>query len=112
MAPLKDLSDKLASHLLGPIEPELGAHKDVIFFPNDLLLYLPIHALTRKQPDGAARFLAETHRVSYVTQLELVDLLSPLRTAPDSPLLALANPDGTLPAASREVKELARIRPG
>ena len=50
--------------------------------------------------------------MSYVTQLELVDLLSPLRLAPDSPLLALANPDGTLPAASREVRELARVRPG
>ena len=50
--------------------------------------------------------------MSYVTQLELVDLLSPLRMAPDSPLLALANPDGTLPAASREVRELVRVRPG
>jgi CHAT domain-containing protein/Tfp pilus assembly protein PilF len=111
VAPLRDLTDKLAVHLLGPIESELAAHRDLIFLPNDLLLYLPIHALTRKQPDGAVRFLAETHRVSYVTQLELVDLLSPLRTTPDSPVLALSNPDGTLPAASREVKELARIRP-
>jgi hypothetical protein len=30
--------------------------------------------------------------VSYVTQLELVDLLSPVQMAPDSPLLALSNP--------------------
>jgi CHAT domain-containing protein/Tfp pilus assembly protein PilF len=112
VAPLKDVTAKLAGHLLGPIEPELATHKDLILFPNDLLLYLPIHALTRKQPDGTEHFLAETHRVSYVTQLELVDLLSPLKMAPDSPLLALANPDGTLPAASREVRELARVRPG
>lgn len=112
VAPLKDVTEKLAAHLLGPIEAELAAHKDLILFPNDLLLYLPIHALTRKQPDGRQRFLAETHRVSYVTQLELVDLLSPLTLPPDSPLLALANPDGTLPAASREVRELARVRPG
>jgi CHAT domain-containing protein/Tfp pilus assembly protein PilF len=111
VAPLKEVTEKLAGHLLGPIEAELGAHQDVIVFPNDLLLYLPIHALTRKQADGPRRFLAETHRVSYVTQLELVDLLSPLRSAPDSPLLALANPDGTLPAASREVRELVRVRP-
>jgi CHAT domain-containing protein/Tfp pilus assembly protein PilF len=112
VAPLRATTEKLAAHLLAPIEPELATHKDVILFPNDLLLYLPIHALTRKQPDGSSRFLAETHRVSYVTQLELVDLLSPLRMAPDAPLLALANPDGTLPAASREVRELARSRPG
>ncbi len=112
VAPLKDVTDKLSGYLLAPLASELGVHQDVIFFPNDLLLYLPIHALTRKQADGTRRFLAETHRVTYVTQLELVDLLSPLRTAPDAPLLALANPDGTLPAASREVRELARVRPG
>jgi CHAT domain-containing protein/Tfp pilus assembly protein PilF len=112
VAPLKEVTEKLAGHLLGPIEPELALHKDLILFPNDLLLYLPIHALTRKEADGTRHFLAETHRVSYVTQLELVDLLSPLRTAPDSPLLAFANPDGTLPAASREVRELVRVRPG
>jgi CHAT domain-containing protein/Tfp pilus assembly protein PilF len=112
VAPLRDITTKLSGHLLGPIEAELATHKDVILFPNDLLLYLPFHALTRKQPDGTEHFLAETHRVSYVTQLELVDLLSPLKMAPDSPLLALANPDGTLPAASREVRELARVRPG
>jgi len=112
VAPLKDVTAKLSAHLLGPIEPELATNKDLILFPNDLLLYLPIHALTRKLPDGTEHFLAETHRVSYVTQLELVDLLSPLKMAPDSPLLALSNPDGTLPAASREVRELARVRPG
>ncbi len=112
VAPLKEVTEKLAGHLLGPIEPELALHKDLILFPNDLLLYLPIPALTRKEADGTRHFLAETHRVSYVTQLELVDLLSPLRTAPDSPLLAFANPDGTLPAASREVRELVRVRPG
>ena len=112
VAPLRDITAKLSAHLLGPIEPELGTHTGLILFPNDLLLYLPFHALTRKLADGTEHFLAETHRVSYVTQLELVDLLSPLKMAPDSPLLALANPDGTLPAASREVRELARVRPG
>jgi CHAT domain-containing protein/Tfp pilus assembly protein PilF len=112
VAPFKEVTERLAGHLLGPIEPELGTHNDLILFPNDLLLYLPIHALTRKQADGTQRFLAETHRVSYVTQLELVDLLSPIQTVPDSPLLAVANPDGTLPGASREVRELARVRPG
>jgi hypothetical protein len=57
----------------GPIELELGTHKDLILFPNDLSS-TPIHALTRKQADGTRHLLAETHRVSYVTQLELVDL--------------------------------------
>ena len=110
MAPFQELTRKLAAHLLNPIETELQAHRSVILVPNDLLLYLPIHALTRTQADGSVRFLAETHAVSYLTQLELVDLLHPGQPLPGAPLLALADPDGSLPAASREIQELVRIR--
>ena len=67
--------------------------------------------MTRAQPDGSVRFLAETHAISTLTQLELVDLLTPTQPAADTPLLALANPDGTLPGASREVRALQRVRP-
>ncbi|MBI2154963.1 MAG: CHAT domain-containing protein, partial [Candidatus Rokubacteria bacterium] len=110
VAPLKELTRKLAAHLLAPIEAELQAHGNLILVPNDLLLYLPIHALTRKQPDGSVRFLVETHKVSYLTQLELVDLLNPGKPMPDAPLLAVANPDGSLPGASQEVRALRRMR--
>jgi len=111
VAPLKQLTQKLAAHLLGPIEAELKTSRNLVLIPNDLLLYLPIHALTRAQPDGSVRFLAETHAISTLTQLELVDLLTPTQPAADTPLLALANPDGTLPGASREVRALQRVRP-
>lgn len=111
VAPLKELSRKLAAYLLAPIEAELRTHQELILIPNDLLLYLPIHALTREQPDGSLRFLVETHRISYLTQLELVDLVNPGKPALNAPLLALANPDGSLPAASREIRELSRVRP-
>jgi CHAT domain-containing protein len=110
VAPLKAVMRELSEHLLRPIEAELRSVQGLILIPNDLLLYLPFHALTREAPDGAVRFLAETHAVSYVTQLELTDLLGPGAAAPDAPLLAVANPDGSLPAASREVRALARIR--
>jgi len=112
VAPLKDVTAALAEHLLGPIAADLDANRDLVVIPNDLLLYLPIHALTRAGADGAPRFLAETHRVSYVTQLELFDLLGAASTAAGGPLLALANPDGTLPAASREVRAVLGIRAG
>jgi CHAT domain-containing protein len=111
VAPLRELTQKLAAHLLGPIEAELKSSRNLVLIPNDLLLYLPIHALTRAQPDGSVRFLAETHAISTLTQLELVDLLTPVQPAANTPLLALANPDGTLPGASREVRALQRARP-
>jgi CHAT domain-containing protein/TolB-like protein len=111
VAPLKEVSRKLAAHLLAPIEAELTAYPNLILIPNDQLLFLPIHALTRPQPDGSERFLAETHAVSYLTQQEVVSLFRAPRPSATAPLLALANPDGSLPAASREVQELRRIRP-
>ncbi len=111
VAPLKELTQKLAAHLLGPIEAELKTSRNLVLIPNDLLLYLPIHALTLAQPDGSVRFLAETHAISTLTQLELVDLLTPTQPAANTPLLALANPDGSLPGASREVRALQRARP-
>ena len=109
--PLKEVTRKLAAHLLAPIEAELQAYGNLILLPNDQLLYLPIHALTRIQPDGSERFLAETHVVSYLTQQEFTSLFTAPAPSATAPLLALANPDGSLPAASREVRELRRIRP-
>ena len=112
VAPLREVSRKLSALLLDPVSPELATHRNLVLIPNDLLLYLPIHALTRSERDGSTRFLVETHVVSYVTQLELVDLLTPSQPAGSVPLLAVANPDGSLPAASREIRELVRIRAG
>lgn len=110
LLPFKDLTQKLGRHLLGPIAAELSAHKNLILIPNDLLLYLPMHALTHNQPDGSSRFLAETHTLSYLTQLELADIINPGTRNLTAPLLAPANPDGTLPAASREIREIGKLR--
>jgi len=102
----------LSRHLLDPIAPELATHSALILIPNDLLLYLPIHALPRESADGPWRFLAETHTVSYVTSQEMVEtFLSASRPSASHPLLALADPDGSLPAASAEVQALRAIRP-
>ena len=110
VAPLKDVATRLADHLLTPIARELNDYQEIVFIPNDLLLYLPLHALTRRV-DRRERFLAETHAVSYLTQLELLDLLAPAKPQPNAPLLALANPDGSLPGASGEVRALRSVRP-
>ena len=112
VVPLREVSRKLSALLLEPVAPELATHRNLVLIPNDMLLSLPIHALTLADRDGSVRFLVETHVVSYVTQLELVDLLTPSMPEANVPLLAVANPDGSLPAASREVRDLVRLRPG
>jgi CHAT domain-containing protein/Tfp pilus assembly protein PilF len=112
VVPLREVSRKLSALLLEPVAPELATHRNLVLIPNDMLLYLPIHALTLADRDGSTRFLVETHVVSYVTQLELVDLLTPSQPASNVPMLAVGNPDGSLPAATREVRELTRIRAG
>lgn len=109
--PLKTLSRQLGRHLLDPLATYLDTHRQVVLIPNDLLLYLPIHALLVGRANGPAGFLAETHVVSYLTQMELVDLLSPLRSGRPSSLLALANPDGSLPGASAEIRAIGQMRP-
>jgi tetratricopeptide (TPR) repeat protein len=77
----KQVTLDLGRHLLGPIERELESHRDLVLIPNDALLYLPIHALGRPSSDEQIRFLAETHTVSYATQLEIVDVLGPAGAA-------------------------------
>jgi CHAT domain-containing protein len=111
LQPFKEVTKKLSAHMFGPIESELREYKNLVIIPNDMLLYLPIHALTRNLPDGSTRFLSETHVVSYLTQLELADLVNPVAPDAKAALLALSNPDGSLPAASREVREIGKIRP-
>ena len=108
--PFKAVTRALSSHLLEPVSAELAAHRGVIFILNDLLLHLPVHALLRAGADRVPRFLAETHEVSYVTQLEFADALGTPTRAPNVPLLAVANPDGTLPSATREVQRVRSMR--
>jgi tetratricopeptide (TPR) repeat protein len=110
VAPLKTVTAQLSEHLLGPIEEELRQYSNVIFMPNDLLLYLPFHALQRTSADATPRFLAETHVVSYLTQMEQAYLRPTVEAPRDVPLLAIANPDGTLAMAAREVAAVKTIR--
>lgn len=109
--PFKDLTRRLGKYLLEPIQPWLQSHRDIILLPTDSLSYLPIHALTLEQPDGSLRFLAETHKVSYLTMAALPYILASPQITTEPLLLALGNPDGRLPGASEEIQKLREIRP-
>jgi len=113
VVPLKAVTRRLGQVMLDPLRAELEKRRDVVMFPNDLLMYLPIHALTWRGPDGQERFLAETHRVTYSTQHELPDVvMGGTTSSAGAALVVVGNPDGSLPDAGGEVRAVGRLRAG
>ena len=53
--------------LIAPIESELEPIKVLAFIPNQLLFYLPMQALAKKQADGSTRYLIEDKQIVYLT---------------------------------------------
>lgn len=109
---IKNLSS-LYDLLIAPIESDLAPIKVVAFIPNQLLFYLPMHALVKKQADGSARYLIEEKQIVYLAGADVMTAVQ----APDEEkahdgMIALGNPTGAnLPAAEAEVKAIARVFP-
>lgn len=98
----------LYAKLLGPAEPELAGRKLVILAPSGGLLYVPWAALRR--PDG--RFLVQEHALVTVTRTVELDRLLGQAGSSSKALVALGNPDGSLPGAEAEVRDLEALFPG
>ena len=112
-APLMKNLTALYDSLIAPIESDLEPIKLVAFIPNQLLFYLPMHALAKKQPDGSTRYVIEDKQVVYVTAADVMKAVQP----PDEGksregMVAFGNPTGAnLPAAESEVKAIAEVFP-
>lgn len=112
-APLTKNLTALYDLLIAPIESELEPIKVVAFIPNQLLFYLPMQALARKQPDGLTRYLIEDKQIVYLTAADVMKVVQP----PDEEksregMVAFGNPTGAnLPAAESEVKAIAEVFP-
>jgi CHAT domain-containing protein len=112
-APLTKNLTSLYDLLIAPIESELEPIKVVAFIPNQLLFYLPMQALARKQPDGSTRYLIEDKQIVYLTAADVMKVVQP----PDDEksregMVAFGNPTGAnLPAAESEVKAIAEVFP-
>lgn len=100
--------------LIAPIETDLAATKTIAFIPNQLLFYLPLQALAKKQPSGELRYLIEDKQIVYLTEADVMDAVQP----PDpskarAGMIAVGNPTGAeLPSAEVEVKTIAKVFPG
>lgn len=105
---LNEHLDALGAWLLDPVADLLESHPRVIVIADGPLRYLPLQAVRR-----GGRYLVETHEVVNVTNVGSLKRRDDeaLHLADDG-LLALGNPDGTLPAADDEVAALAGLYPG
>jgi CHAT domain-containing protein len=112
-APLTKNLTSLYDLLIMPIEPELEPIKILAFIPNQLLFYLPMQALAKKQADGSVRYLIEDKQIVYLTAADVMKVVQP----PDEEksrdgMVAFGNPTGAnLPAAESEVKAIAQVFP-
>ncbi len=100
--------DALGGWLWEPVAKDIEGKKRVIVAASGPLRYIPYQLLRR---DG--RYLVQDHEVVNVTNVGSLkrregETLRMTRTG----LLALGNPDGTLPAADAEVEALAALFPG
>src|SRR5256714_1248358 len=112
-APLTKNLTSLYDLLITPIESELQPIKVFAFIPNQLLFYLPMQALAKKQTDGSTRYLIEDKQIVYLTAADVMKVVQP----PDEGkshggMVAFGNPTGAnLPAAENEVKAIAQAFP-
>lgn len=114
IAPIKDATLRLYQALIAPVQAEVDAAETLLIVPAGELYYLPIHALGRANQDGSLTFLIEQKRFAYLASADLLNAVASV-AAPDNsvgakrPMLAMGNPDGSLPAATEEVSTLGRI---
>lgn len=105
---LEDSIQRLYAYLYEPVEKDVADKKVIAFIPTGILTYVPYPALARKVGDKL-EYLAE--RKQSVTLLKSSDL-EQLDNAPakkQGGVVAVGNPDGSLPAATAEVQEIAKI---
>lgn len=100
-------SQALHAALVEPLQPMLQQHSLLVVIPSGILYYLPFAALQ----DTQGRHVVEQVACCTVTATELPALGSYRAGPTPSSLLALANPDGTLPGARREVEQTAGLFP-
>lgn len=107
------LSSKLHDILLAPARDEIERADTILIVPAGELYYLPFHALGRAGQGGALEYPIESKRFAYLASADLLNALSEGDTqtggVKSGALLALGNPDGSLPGASQEVSVISRI---
>lgn len=100
---------RLHELLITPMEPEIAEAQTLAIVPAGHLHYLPFAGLARPSDQGP-QFLIQRKQV---VALSKASDLALLENDPGSTqnLLAFGNPDGTLPGATEEVRQLEKVFP-
>lgn len=98
-------ADLLYRRLFAPLETFVR-HERLILVPHGVLHQVPFAALWNA---AEGRFLAEDYAVTYAPSASILRHLVGKRSPSSGRLLALGNPDGSLPGAEAESEAVARI---
>jgi CHAT domain-containing protein len=109
LEPAQTASQALYSVLVKPLEADLAAFQTVAFVPTTYLSYVPFAALGETGGDGRFHYLIESKACLSLLKSSDLELLSQPAANSAGALLALGNPDGSLPAASLEAEKVAEL---
>lgn len=96
----------LYEHLLRPVERELAGKSQVFITPVGALTYLPFPALVR-QIKPQVEYAVERFNLGVIPSMYHLNLVLQHNASYSDALLMVADPDGSLPGARREVARIA-----
>ncbi|MEO0156288.1 MAG: CHAT domain-containing protein [candidate division WOR-3 bacterium] len=102
---IKESGNDLYRYLIKPFEEALGDYQELIIIPYGYLHYLPFSALVSDDN----RYLIEDYQISYINSATFIDIVRRLlatKALSNFSLLAVVDPDGSLPGARNEGKIL------
>lgn len=99
------IAARLYDVLFAPLTPYVSNH-DLIIVPHDVLHYLPFAALWNAK---SAHYLVEDYTITYAPSASVLKHVLGKRNPDEGRLLAMGNPDGSLPNAAAEAKSIAAL---
>lgn len=106
----KTEATELYNLLITPIADDLKGKKNLCVITNGKLGSIPFQSLGIKDDKGGFKFLMEDYAVFYTSKIDIFAKAYKSRKM-ESSLAVFGNPDKTLPGATLEAKEIAKIVP-
>lgn len=103
------IAAEMYDRLFAPAEPALAGVKTVLISATGSLRYVPFHVLLAPGPEHTRIFLNDRFNIVYLTRSGSLGGNGKAVTYSAAPIVAVANPDGSLPEADAEVSLIATL---